>query len=125
MRKIIILLILSILFIGCLPIMRTTYQVKNACDFTLEEVVSYYWDGENLYDFVQHGDMYSGDVSNKVETERNEISLGLEIYGDPYIVVNPYPIQSNTNNLCEINGDTVVYGKGKSNITFILKDILD
>jgi hypothetical protein len=66
--------------------------------------------------------MYSGDVSNKVETERNEISLGLEIYGDPYIVVNPYPIQSNTNNLCEINGDTVVYGKGKSHI--ILKNIL-
>jgi hypothetical protein len=122
MKKITILLILSILVIGCLPFMETTYQVKNACDFTLDEVVSYYWDGENIHDFVQHGDMYSGDISNKVKTERNEIYLGLELYGNKYIVVDPYPMSQNTNNICEINGDTAIYGKGKSHI--ILKNIL-
>jgi PKD repeat protein len=90
----------------------TTYSIQNLSSVTLYEVTSYYWDGSDIYDEVDHGTLNIGYQTAEVITEWDEIYVDfkLEAGGDWYEVADPYYMIQNTVNYCVINDDTEVWG---------------
>ena len=93
----------------------TTYSIQNLSSVTLYDVTSYYWDGVDFLDEVDHGTLNVGYQTAEVVTEYSEICVDfkLETGGGWYLVLDPYPITQNTVNYLVINDETEVYGPVK------------
>ena len=93
-----------------------TYAVQNLSSWTLYNVTSYYWDGEEIYDFVEHGTLYSGYKTSTISTKYNEISVILKLEPNLptnngwYFVSNTYYLSSQNLNLLVVDDNTYVEG---------------
>lgn len=85
-----------------------SYQVQNNTTASFD-MVSFFYDGTNVVDLIDHGTMSPNQKSDTVYTSHNEIELGGEFNGQTFIVTTPYPIQNFTNNTLSITGTTLIY----------------
>ena len=91
---------------------ETSYIIRNVSQYIWLSVVSYYWDGSEIFDLEQHGDLYPGDESNEVITERSEIHIGFKFEdGTVAIVTDSYFLTPNTRNYLLLEDDTEYYYK--------------
>ena len=88
----------------------TTYSVKNNCTFKLYTVVSYYWDGNNVKDYTEHGTLDPTEETETILTNRNQIDVAFTSSdGTLCLVFDTYGINSGSHNTLIITGDTYVY----------------
>jgi PKD repeat protein len=95
-----------------LNITGTTYSFKNESSYDLPSFCSYYWDGNDILDFILHGTLYKNSETEVVITERPTISFGFQI-GDDVAISEDYSLTSNMHNQLIINDQTPIY-TGKS-----------
>jgi hypothetical protein len=88
----------------------TTYYVVNSSSQTLYDLCTFYWDGSDIYDVVEHSNLYSGYRTEHVRTDRYSIyiAFALTAYGD-YYVTDSYSITYNSINSLVINDYTDIY----------------
>jgi PKD repeat protein len=98
-----------------------TYSFNNTCDFDLPEFVSFYYDGTDIYDFVEHGTVSAHEITDPIVTERRSIYFGLVVGGTSYISAE-YDLDDNQANVIIINDYTPIYSRKKTSTT--IKDIL-
>lgn len=89
---------------------KSSYQVKNSTSITLS-LSSFFWDGDEIQDFVMHGTMLSGAITDTIYTSRNKISLGGTMLGVTFVVTSDFQINENSHNIIVIDGNTPVYTK--------------
>jgi PKD repeat protein len=96
-----------------LNITGTTYSFKNVSDYDLPQFCSYYWNGNDIIYFVEHGMLSAGHETEIVIAHSTEVEAGF-IDGDiVYIIPGPFPLISGQHNVLEINNQTPIYsGKG-------------
>jgi PKD repeat protein len=93
-----------------------SYSIQNLSSVTLYELNSYYWDGEEIWDLVVHGTLYSGYQTAVVTTEFNVISVSLKLEpGLPsnegwYLLQDDFYLTTQNINYLVINDNTVVDG---------------
>lgn len=88
----------------------TTYYVVNSTSETLYDICTFCWDGLDIYDVVEHGNLYSGFRTEHVRTDEYSIyvAFALTSYGD-YYVTDAFPITYNSINSLVINNNTDIY----------------
>jgi hypothetical protein len=88
----------------------TTYYVLNSSLQTLYDLYTFYWDGSDFYDMVDHNNLYSGYRTEHVRTDRSYIyaTFALSAYGD-YYVTDAFSIEYNSINSIVINKYTDIY----------------
>jgi PKD repeat protein len=89
---------------------KSSYQVKNSTSISLV-LSSFYWDGNEVQDFVMHGTMTTAAVSDTIYTSRNKISLGGTMLGVTFIVTSDFQINEHRHNILIINDSSPVYTK--------------
>jgi PKD repeat protein len=93
-----------------------TYSIQNLSSYPLYNITSYYWDGEEIWDFVEHGTLNSGYQTSVTATKYDERSIVLKIESnlpydnDWYFVSNTYYLVSKTVNYLAIDDNTVIDG---------------
>jgi hypothetical protein len=88
----------------------TTYYVVNSTSQTLYDLCTFYWDGSDIYDVVEHSSLYSGFRTEHVRTDWDYIyvAFALTAYGD-YYVTDAFSISYNSINSLVINDYTDIY----------------
>lgn len=89
---------------------KSSYQVKNSTSISLS-LSSFFWDGDEIQDFVMHGTMAAGAISDTIYTSRDKISLGGTMLGVTFVVTSDFQINENSHNIIVIDGNTPVYTK--------------
>ncbi|MEN8156943.1 MAG: PKD domain-containing protein [Bacteroidota bacterium] len=88
----------------------TTYIVRNLSSITLDEVMSYYYNGTEIEAYYLHGTMQPNATSTEVITEHSPLDLYFELAdGAMCIVVESYPMVSNTLNYIDFDDNTEYY----------------
>lgn len=109
-------------------IQPTTYQFKNNLSETIPNSFSFHYSSGDFVDIVQHGNLFGGQSTQEVKTDWGDIDYGFEIYGDTWITNYSYDLSENTNNICNLYGDTefVLWSKSdeKTNVKKTLMEIL-
>lgn len=86
----------------------SSYKVFNATSISFD-ILSYFYDGDNVIDLVEHGNINSGAMTDTIFTSRSVIMLGGVYYGQLFIVETPYPLEKGINNILEINDNTRIF----------------
>ena len=95
-------LFLILIFVGTLNILGckvTEYQFCNETDYVLSDFYTYYYDGNNILDDHEHGNLRSNNCTEFIETTRDSIeaaaylSTVLCIFTDDFIIITE---ESNT-----------------------------
>lgn len=84
-----------------------SYQVQNSTTASFD-MVSYYYDGTNVVDLIDHGIMSPNQKSDTVYTSHDRIGLGGELNSKTFLVSTPYTIQKYSNNILTISGSTLI-----------------
>ena len=87
---------------------KTTYQVENKSSYKFSNILTYYWDGNQMKDTVWFTSLNSGQLTKKVETIRDEIKVSFMASSHAWLVASSYKITEKTNNLLTIDDETVV-----------------
>jgi hypothetical protein len=95
--------------LGTATSVQTTYQVRNRTGDTLDDLMTYYWTGEDIIDDVFQGDLPNNAITDKEETNQDEISIGFILFGITCLVTDDFIIQENTNNIFDFKGTTHFY----------------
>ena len=85
-----------------------SYQIRNGTSVSLN-LMSYYWNGSDMEDFINHGIISSSGLSDTIYTMRNKIGLGGELGGKVFIVAEDYSILKNSHNILEMNNGTSIF----------------
>ena len=106
-----------------IKITGTTYAFRNNTSFDLSDFRSYYYDGTNILDNINHGLLLQSQETSIVISTRPEIMFGFR-YGDKYFIsVETNALFPDMHNLFTITDNTQVYsGKGANDIIEYLKD---
>ena len=101
----------------------TTYSFRNNTSFDLSDFRSFYYDGTNILDNVNHGILQQSQETSIVISTRPIIMFGFR-YGDKYFIgAESNPLFPDTHNLFIITDKTQVYsGKGANDIFEYRKD---
>ncbi len=97
-----------------LSVTGITYSFKNKTFYDMPGFFSYYWDGNTMLDFVDHGTLYMDKETVTVITKRNSIHFGLFI-GEDVFVSEELPLIANKHNQIVI-GDLIL-SKGTKGAT--------
>ena len=85
----------------------TSYIIKNQLSIALYNVSSFYWDGANINEQVDHGTLNPGNQSQEVFTNYTEIDIYFETAdGTAYISTYPWVLTENARNNINITGDS-------------------
>jgi PKD repeat protein len=99
-----------------LNITGTTYSFSNNSSFDMPQFCTYYWDGTNIQDFVEHGMLLIGHETDIVITHRPDIEAGFIDNDIVYIVAETFPVINGKHNSLVITDETPLYsGKGMVN----------
>lgn len=91
-----------------------TYAFKNNTSYNFDDFASFYWDGQNLVDFVDHGKLLRGGNTQPVITERSSIFFGCIIDSVTFMGADAYNLVVDVHNLLLIDDNTHVYSNSKS-----------
>jgi PKD repeat protein len=94
-----------------ITITGTTYSFSNNSSYDLPQFCSYYWDGTNILDFVEHGILSVGHQTDIIITHRTGIEAGFIENDVVYIMPEPFPITTGQHNNLVITDETPVYSK--------------
>jgi len=95
-----------------LKITGITYSFKNNSDYTLYSFYSYYWTGDDIEDWTEHGTLAKGAETDIVITERTEIDFAFYSSADKTeicISADPYTLTIDMHNDLIINDNTSVF----------------
>lgn len=93
-----------------ITITGTAYFVINRSPFTLNNVVTFYAEGDSVMDMIGFGNMLSNSRSVSVYTTRPEIHLAIQVSSTQFFyVANPYLMYSNKLNKMEFTEGTLGY----------------
>jgi PKD repeat protein len=96
-----------------LDIDGVTYSFLNSTSYDLPQFCSFYFDGNDLQYFVEHGILVKGDETNVVIAHSPEVEAGF-IDGDiVYIIPGPFLLMDGRHNTIEITDDTPIYYSNK------------
>ena len=85
----------------------TSYYVKNSSDWPLYSVMPFFWDGENIVDDFDLGDLSAGYDSDVVITTHTVIDVALELSdGTLYFVEYSYTLNENAASYLNITNET-------------------
>ncbi|HEY0897508.1 MAG TPA: PKD domain-containing protein [Sphingobacteriaceae bacterium] len=87
---------------------KSSYQVVNNTTSSVR-LSSYYYDGQDVLDLLDHGLMSVGSKSDTVFTSRNEMRLGGRLFTTTFIVVNPYPMTMHGHALVTLSNNTGIF----------------
>jgi PKD repeat protein len=96
-------------------IQPTSYIFKNGSSITLEDVFSFYLQGDTPIEEVSHGTMYSGNQTSEVITDRTVIDVIFEFFFDGVSYIgylgSPYNfnLTPNSSNLLTFDDYTTFY----------------
>jgi PKD repeat protein len=102
-----------------------TYSIKNSTSVAISNFCSFYWNGTDIEDFVQHGTLSVGQTTKITITDKTEISFGFTYLGATFVSVNPFILTPNKHNDLLINNNTLVYSDSKKSLTLANKETLD
>ena len=87
-----------------------TYSFKNTSGYTLYNFCSYYWDGSDIQDFIEHGTLNNGGTTDIVITERTQIDFGFFSSDGTQVCVNAesFPLTANKHNEVIITENTQI-----------------
>ena len=98
----------------------TSYFVKNSSSFWLNNIVAFFWDGENIVDEFDLGSLNPGYDSDVVITNHTVIDVAFELSGVTYLVTYSYTLNENAASYLDITDETdirEVGAKKKSSLT--------
>jgi PKD repeat protein len=99
----------------------TSYFVKNSSSSTYYDIITYYWDGENVVDDFNLGNLYPGYDSDVVATTHSVIDVALELSdGTFYLVKYSYTLNEDEMSYLNITDETEfveVNSKKKGSLT--------
>ena len=85
----------------------TSYMIYNQLSIFLYNVISFYWDGTNIFEEVDHGTLSPGGQSQEVFTNYTEINVYFETSdGSAYLSTYPWVLTKNARNNININADS-------------------
>ncbi|MDX9728372.1 MAG: PKD domain-containing protein [Bacteroidales bacterium] len=92
-----------------LQVSGVTYAFRNGATFDIPALFSFFWNGAEMEDFVEHGTLSMGRVTVAVITERSSVCFGI-VLGDLVLVSGIYPLIPDKHNQITITDATTVYG---------------
>ncbi|NBC82630.1 MAG: PKD domain-containing protein [Bacteroidetes bacterium] len=89
----------------------TTYQLTNQSSIRLMSVTTYYWDGYQIYDSYEHGNLDIGGSTETVSTSYQEVYISFfnEDFTYYFIVNPPFQLTADQFNTVEFNDETNFY----------------
>jgi len=107
-----------------ITIKGTTYSFKNNFGVDFPIFTSYYWNGEDIEDLVNHGLLRTGSETDPVITTRSFVMFGILVGESLFIGIDEYSLQKDKHNLFIIDKNTRLY-EGKGVIVNKLKEKLN
>lgn len=92
-----------------LQVSGITYSFRNGATFDIPALFSFFWNGADIEDFVEHGTLSMGRETVAVITERSSVCFGI-VFGDLVLVSGIYPLITDKHNQITITDATPVYG---------------
>lgn len=92
-----------------LQVTGITYSFRNGATFEIPALFSFFWNGAEMEDFVEHGTLSMERVTVAVTTERSSVCFGI-VPGDLILVSGIYSLTPDKHNLITITDETPVYG---------------
>jgi len=96
-----------------ITIKGTTYSFKNNFGVDFPTFTSYYWNGEEIEDLINHGLLRAGSETDPVITTRSFVMFGIFVGESLFIGIDEYTLQKDKHNMFIIDKNTRLYeGKG-------------
>ena len=89
-----------------------TYSFKNNSNYTLYTFASYYWTGDDIEDWTEHGNLAKGASTDIVITERMEIDCSFyttEAQTEICVSTDPFPLTVDAHNELIITDNTEIF----------------
>jgi len=90
----------------------TSYFVRNSSSYWLNNIVTFFWDGEKIEDDFDLGNLNPGYDSDVVITTHTVIDVGFELSGITYLVEYSYELNENTASYLNITDETTIVEVG-------------
>jgi PKD repeat protein len=91
-----------------------TYSFKNSTSVDFDNFASFYWDGQDLVDFVDHGTLGRQESTYPVITERTSIFFGCIVDNVTFMGADAYSLMEDVHNQFVIDDYTNVFTGAKS-----------
>jgi hypothetical protein len=105
-------LLIAVAFSACVKPKPTMVMVKNACDFQLNDIILFCFQGEDQVDQKSIGSLGAGSISQATEISEKieKVSVSIKFPGNStrYITVTKFLIKSNEENTLTIDGNTYI-----------------
>jgi len=87
---------------------RTTYFLRNQLSGSMYNVISYHWDGDNVDELIEHGQLSSGAESEEIPTQYTRIYVEFQDADGFYYYTPGWNLTRNARNAINITQSQVV-----------------